>query len=82
MRADGLDQPVDHKLLVEDGQLNRDPGQFVKVPGRVGIVVLAVFEVVIAERVAMDAVDRQHDHHREIGQQQRQRQTSSSGRGH
>ena len=46
--ADRLDQPVDHKLLVEDGQLDGDPRQFVERPRRVGVVVLAVLEVLVA----------------------------------
>ena len=38
-------------------------------PGRIGVVVLAVLEVEVAHRVAVNAIKRQHDHHREIGQQ-------------
>ncbi len=69
--ADGLDKAVDDELLVEDGQLDRDPRQLFEVLGRIGVVVLAVFEIEIAERVAVHAVDRQHDHHEEVGNQQR-----------
>ena len=69
--ADGLDEAVDDELLVEDGQLHGDAGQLVEVAGRVGVVVLAVLEVEVAQRVAVDAVDGQHDHDREIGEQQR-----------
>ncbi len=43
--ADGLDQAVDDELLVEDGQLDGDAGELVEVPGRIGVVVLAVLEV-------------------------------------
>ena len=69
--ADGLHQAVDHELLVEDGQLHRDPRQFIEVPGRVGIVVLPVLEVEVAQRVAMNAIDRQDDHDGKVGEQQR-----------
>ena len=69
--ANGLDQPVDDKLLVEDGQLDGDAGQLVEMPRRIGIVVLAVLEVVVAHGVAVNAIERQHDHDREVGQQHR-----------
>ena len=71
MRADGFDEAIDHELLIEDRQLNRDPGQFLEMLDRVGVVVLPVFEVEIARAVTMHAVDRQHDHHEEIGNQKR-----------
>ncbi len=67
--AHRIHQPVNDKLLVEDGQLDGHVGQFVKVPGRIGVVVLAEFKVVVAQRVAMNAVEREQDHDREIRQQ-------------
>ena len=70
--ADRLNQAVDDELLVEDGQLHGDLRQLVKMARRIGVVVLAVLEVEIAHRVAVDAVDRQHNHDREVGQQQSQ----------
>ncbi len=39
--------------------------------GRIGVVVFAVFEVEVAERVAMDAVDGEQDHDGEVGDEQR-----------
>ena len=67
--ADGFDEAVDDELLVEDGQLDGDRGQLVEVPGRVGVVVLPVLEVLVAHRVAVDAVEGEENHHREVGQQ-------------
>ncbi len=67
--ADGVDEAVDDELLVEDGQLHRDPRQLIEVAAGVGVVVLAVLEVEVAQRIAVDAVDGQHDHDREVGQQ-------------
>ena len=70
-RAHGFNQAVDDELLVEDGQLHRHHGQLVELPGRAGIVILLVFEVPVAQRVAVHAVKGQHDHHREVGKQHR-----------
>ncbi len=67
--ADRFNQAINDKLLIEDGQLDRDGGQFVEVAGRVGVVVLAVLEVLVRHGVAMDAVEGEQDHHREVGQQ-------------
>ena len=39
-------------------------GKFDKVLRGIGFIVLAIFEVEIAERVTMDAIDGQYDHHR------------------
>jgi hypothetical protein len=36
-RANGLNEAVDDKLLVEDGQLDGDAGQFLEMPGGLGL---------------------------------------------
>jgi hypothetical protein len=42
------------------------------VAGRVGIVVLLLFEIEVAHRVAMNAIERQDDHHSKVGDEHRQ----------
>jgi len=68
--ADGFEQSIDDELLVVDRQLDRDPGQFRELGGRLGVIVLAMLEVEIDELVAMDAVNGQDDHHCEIREQE------------
>jgi len=67
--ADGFDKAVDHKLLIENRELNGDGWQLVETTGRRGVGVLAVFEIEVAERVAMDAINGQQDHDGEVGKQ-------------
>ncbi len=69
--ADGIDEAVNDELFVEDGKLDGDAGQLFKVPGRVRVIVFAVLEVEVTHGVAVDAVDRKDDHHREVRQQYR-----------
>ena len=64
--ADGFNQAVDDELLVVNGQLDRDPGQFVELSRGTGVVVLLVLVVEVHHRIAVDAVDSQDDHNREI----------------
>ena len=51
-------------------------GQLVEVAGRVGVVVLAVLEVVVAHGIAVNAVEGQHDHDGEVGKQKERCRTS------
>src|SRR5208283_1305574 len=67
--ADGLDETVDDKLLVEDGQLDGDGGKLEKMAWRIGFVVLAELEVVVAHGIAVNSVDGEKDHHHEIRNQ-------------
>ena len=69
--ADALHQPVDNVLLVENRQLNGDPGQFGEVRCRVGDFVLAVLVVQVNQLIAVHAVKRQQHQHDEIRNQQR-----------
>jgi Protein of unknown function (DUF3303) len=70
--ANRLHQPVDHELLVEDGQLHRDPRQFFKAGRRLLHLVLAVSVIEVHKHIAMHAVSRQQDENHEVGDQQRQ----------
>ena len=67
--ADGLDKAVDDELLVKDGQLDSDARQLSELPGRVGIVVLPVLEVLVTHGVTVNAIEGKQNHHREVGQQ-------------
>jgi hypothetical protein len=58
-------------LLVVDGQLHGDAGQLVEVVRRIGVVVLLVFEIEVAHRVAMHTVESQQNHDREVGNKNR-----------
>ena len=69
--ADALDQPVDDVLLVENRQLNGDPGQFGEVRRWVSHFVLAVLVVQVNQLIPVHAVKRQQYQHDEIGNQQR-----------
>ena len=65
-RAHGLDEPVNDELLIEDGQLHRHARQLCEEARRVRFVIAAVLEILIAERITVHAVERQHDHHNEV----------------
>lgn len=67
--ADGFDEAIDDELLIEYGELDGDPRQFVEEAGWCAGGILAVLEVEVAECVAMDAIDGEQDHYGEIGQE-------------
>src|SRR6185437_14934998 len=67
--ADSLNEAIYDELLIENGELNGDMWKLVEEARRIGIVILTEFVIAIAEGVAVDAVDRKQDHHREIGNQ-------------
>jgi hypothetical protein len=48
--------------------LDSDQRQLVKVQRRMWIVILAELEIVVRHRVAVKAVKREHEHHREVRQ--------------
>jgi len=70
--ADGFEQTVDHELLVVDGQLHGDAGQFREMAKGGGIVVFPVLEIDIDELVTVHTVNGQNEHHSEIWKEQRQ----------
>ena len=82
--AAGVDEAVDDELLVVDGELDGDEGELVfgEVRGRLGRTWLrcAVAVVEPDELVAMDAVERQDDHHDEVRDEQARRRRRSSDR--
>jgi hypothetical protein len=69
--ADGFDEAVDDKLLIVHGELDGDAGQLREVLGRIGIVVFAVLEIEVDERVAVQAVDGEQDHDGEVRDEER-----------
>ena len=69
--ADGVDEAVDDELLVEDGELDGDAGQLLEMRRRLVRGILAVAVVEPDQRVAVEAVEGEDDHHGEIGGQQR-----------
>ena len=73
--ANRIDQPVDHELLVEDRQLDRHKRQlsFSKPHRRLIPLrrVLLVLEVQPHQLIPMDPIERQDDHHDEVGNQHR-----------
>ena len=70
--ADSLDEAVDDELLIEHGQLDGDAGKLVEVADGIRVVVLFVFEVLVAHRIAVNAIDGQDDHDEEVGDEQRE----------
>ena len=56
-------------MLVEDGELDGDAGQFVEMKRRGARSIFAVFEIEVAEGVAVDAIDGQQNHDGEVRQE-------------
>src|SRR5215469_6136197 len=72
--ADRLQQAVDNVLLIKNGQLNRNPGEFLEFLDRLLLaVLLPVIE--IYEGVAMHSVGSQQNQNHEVGDQQGQIET-------
>ncbi len=69
--ADRLQQPLDHILLIEDGQLHGDARQLLEVGRRVGGAVFLVLVIQINQNIAVHAVAGEQDQHNEIRNQQR-----------
>ena len=69
--ADALHQSVDDVLLVEDRQLNGDPGQFVEVRRRVSHFVFAVLVVQVNQLIPVHPIKRQQHQYDEVRNEQR-----------
>src|SRR5262249_41695122 len=67
--ADRLQEPLHHELFIENGQLNREPGEFGKLFNRLGLAVLLLV-IEIYESVAMHSVRGQQNQDHEVGDQQ------------
>ena len=63
-------QPLDHVLLVKDGQLHCDPRQILKVGRGIYRPVFLVFVIEINQDVAMHAICGKQNKHNEIGNEQ------------
>ena len=72
--AAGIEEAINHELLVIDGQLDGDEGQVVfgEGKGRLLRVRLVAFIAVVEpdELIAVNAVESEDDHHHEIGDKQ------------
>ena len=69
--ADALHQPVDNVLLVENRQLNGDPGQLGEVRLWLRNFILAVLVVQVNQPIAVHAIQRQQHQDQEVRNQQR-----------
>ena len=69
--ADRLQQPLDHVLLIENGQLHRDARQVLEVRRRFRGAIVSVLVIQIHQNVAVHPVTGQQDQHNEIRDQQR-----------
>jgi len=68
--ATGFDETVDDELLIKDGELDGDQGQFGEVRRRFLRGILLMLVVEIDKLITVDAVEGEHDHYGEIGNQQ------------
>ena len=68
--AHRLQQAINHKLLIENGKLHRDPRQFREFLGRLSSAVLLILVIEIYQRVAMNSIRREQNQHKKIRHQQ------------
>src|SRR5215469_15160082 len=70
--ADSLQETVNNKLFIENGQLNRNPGELLEFFDRLVLAVLFLLVIEIYEGVAMHSVRGQQNQNDEVGDQQGQ----------
>src|ERR1700722_13868068 len=68
--ANGVQQPLGHELLIEDGKLDRDSRELREKSAGLGGALLLVLVIEINQDVAMGAIGCQQDQHDEIGNEQ------------
>src|SRR6185437_178241 len=67
--ADSLNEAIYDELLIKNWELDSDVWKLVEEARRIGIVILTKLVIAVTEGVAVDAVDRKHDHYRKVGNQ-------------
>ena len=70
--ADGIQQPLDHELLIEDRQLYGDARQIAKWLAGSVVRFFSLLVIKIDQHVAVHAVRSQQNENDEVGNQQRQ----------
>src|SRR5256885_9676217 len=70
--ADGVNQAIDHELLVEDGELDGDPRQICEFLRRLGRSVPSVLVIHVDQDVAMNSVTSKNDEDDKVGNQERE----------